>query len=399
MSTVKLGDVCKIVSGSGFPKRYQGSLGKEYPFLKVSDMNLVGNQTFITIWNNSVDSEQLSKMKAKVYPSGTVIFPKIGAAIATNKKRILTRESAFDNNVMGLVPDENLISYRYLHLWLLGRDLSDWASDSELPSMRKSVVEIEDIELPSLEEQRRIVARLDTAFEKISAAETLTRQNLDNVSALQKSILDKYLSVSDSIHTHRLGAVCDFVRGPFGGTLKKEYFKTEGYAVYEQRHAIYGMGTAVRYFIDEDKFGEMKRFEVRPGDLLMSCSGTIGKISIAPKDVKQGVINQALLKFTPKKDLLNAHYLKYLVESRGFQEAIREHSGGSAIQNVASVKILKEIDIALPSIPAQERVVRRIEDANKALTLLQEKYTHKLSTLGALRSSMLREAFSTTNTV
>ena len=83
MSTVKLGDVCKIVSGSGFPKRYQGSLGKEYPFLKVSDMNLVGNQTFITIWNNSVDSEQLSKMKAKVYPSGTVIFPKIGAAIAT----------------------------------------------------------------------------------------------------------------------------------------------------------------------------------------------------------------------------------------------------------------------------------------------------------------------------
>lgn len=201
MKTVKLGDVCKVVSGSGFPKQYQGSRDGNFPFLKVSDMNLAGNEVYITSWNNSVNSEQLAKMKAKTHPAGTVIFPKIGAAIATNKKRILTKEAAFDNNVMGLVPDESILTSRYLHLWLSERNLSDWASDSELPSMRKSVVEEENILIPSLEEQRRIVEKLDAAFERISAAEVLMRRNLDNVAALQKSILHKYLSADDNTHT------------------------------------------------------------------------------------------------------------------------------------------------------------------------------------------------------
>ena len=95
----------------------------------------------------------------------------------------------------------------------------------------------------------------------------------------------------------KLGEVCDFIRGPFGGSLKKNCFKKSGYAVYEQQHAIYGDFT-FRYFIDESKFQEMKRFEVLPQDIIMSCSGTMGKISIVPDETPKGIINQALLKLT-----------------------------------------------------------------------------------------------------
>ena len=49
----------------------------------------------------------------------------------------------------------------------------------------------------------------------------------------------------------------------------------------------------------------MKRFELKSGDLIMSCSGTMGKIAIAPDDIKRGIINQALLKLSPSKNLLN----------------------------------------------------------------------------------------------
>lgn len=101
-----------------------------------------------------------------------------------------------------------------------------------------------------------------------------------------------------------LGSLYDFVRGPFGGSLKKSCFKTYGYAVYEQQHAIYDQFLDIRYFIDEPKYREMKRFELFPGDLIMSCSGTMGKVAIVPDGIPKGIINQALLKLSPKKDIL-----------------------------------------------------------------------------------------------
>ena len=85
--------VASVESGFGFPLAYQGHTTEEVPFLKVSDMNLPGNETQIVSWNNSVSLATLRKLKAKAFPAGTVIFPKIGAAIATNKKRVLTRDS------------------------------------------------------------------------------------------------------------------------------------------------------------------------------------------------------------------------------------------------------------------------------------------------------------------
>ena len=132
-----------------------------------------------------------------------------------------------------------------------------------------------------------------------------------------------------------LGSLCDFVRGPFEGSLKKSRFKTSGYAVYDQFEDI-------RYFIDESKYIEMKRFELFRGDLIMSCSGTMGKVAIVPDDTSKEIINQALLKLSPGKDIL-AEFLKYWMNSSNFQNELIKLSLGVAIKNVASVKVLKEI--------------------------------------------------------
>ena len=159
-----------------------------------------------------------------------------------------------------------------------------------------------------------------------------------------------------------LGILCDFVRGPFGGSLKKSCFKTSGYAVYEQQHAIYDQFEDIRYFIDESKYREMKRFELFPGDLIMSCSGTMGKVAIVPDGIPKGIINQALLKLSPRKDIF-ADFLKYWMNSPNFQNELIKLSQGVAIKNVASVKVLKEIQIYLPLIPEQKRIVAILDEA------------------------------------
>ena len=121
---VAIKSIASVQSGFGFPTVYQGTTGEDIPFLKVSDMNLPGNEAHVVSSNNTVSSETLQKLKAKVFPSKTVIFPKIGAAISTNKKRILTKASTYDNNIMGIISNTEKLLPEYLHAYLTSFDLS-----------------------------------------------------------------------------------------------------------------------------------------------------------------------------------------------------------------------------------------------------------------------------------
>jgi type I restriction enzyme S subunit len=192
--------------------------------------------------------------------------------------------------------------------------------------------------------------------------------------------------------TKKLGEICSFVRGPFGGSLKKNIFKTEGYAVYEQQHAIYDQFDDIRYFIDEVKFKEMKRFELNSGDLIMSCSGTMGKMAIVPEKIKKGIINQALLKLTPSKNV-TAVFLKLWMQSESFQKSLKQYSGGAAIQNVASVSILKGIEIPLPPLPEQQRIVSILDTCFEAIENAKSNAERNLQNAKELFESYLNGVF------
>lgn len=166
--------------------------------------------------------------------------------------------------------------------------------------------------------------------------------------------------------------VCKLVRGPFGGALKKEIFVKEGYAVYEQSHAIYSNFSSFRYFIDEDKFNELKRFSVKSGDLIMSCSGTMGKFAIVPEDCKIGVINQALLKLSVKKGF-DKIFVKMTLEADNNQEKLLSQSAGGAIKNVVSVSQIKELSLLLPSIKEQQIIASCLSSLDDLITAQDEK--------------------------
>jgi type I restriction enzyme, S subunit len=102
-------------------------------------------------------------------------------------------------------------------------------------------------------------------------------------------------------------------RGPFGSALRKEFFKPTGYKVYEQKHAIKNNFEIGSYYIDEKKFNELIDFELKSGDILISCSGTIGKIAIVPENIERGVINQALLKITLDEKIIDSKYFFYFL--------------------------------------------------------------------------------------
>ena len=133
----------------------------------------------------------------------------------------------------------------------------------------------------------------------------------------------------------------------------------------------------------------MQRFEVRANDLIMSCSGTMGKVAIVPKNIRRGIINQALLKLTPSK-LVMPEFLKYWMDSIDFQRSLKEQAGGAAIQNVASVSVLKNIQISLPNIQDQQRIVAILDEAFEGIATAKANAEKNLQNARELNNCYLR---------
>jgi len=156
-------------------------------------------------------------------------------------------------------------------------------------------------------------------------------------------------------------------RGPWGGSLKREIFVSSGYKVYEQKNVIYNDFKIGNYYIDSQKFSELKDFAISPGDVLISCSGTYGKVAVVPNNIEKGIINQALLKISPNQEKIVTPYFKYLLESELIQKYFVGLTHGSAIKNVVSVSILKQMKFRLPSIFEQHKIASTLSKVDELI--------------------------------
>lgn len=295
------------------------------------------------------------------------------------------------NNHAHVIKFENRNTQRFVEYYFAAIDISDYVSGAAQPKFNQQKLNALPIPLPSLSEQQQIVDFLDAEFAKIDELKKQAEQSLQNAKDLFQAALKEMLTPKDGWKEYKFGDICKFIRGPFGGSLKKECFKDEGYPVYEQQNAIYNK-FSFRYFINEEKYKSMVRFTVNPGDLIMSCSGTIGKVAIVPSDAPIGIINQALLKLTPTKLVFN-EFLKYLMESSYFNEIIDKYSDGAAIKNIASVETLKSIVLTLPDYAIQKNIVNTLDELTSKATSLQSNYTRTIQLCADLKQALLRQVF------
>jgi len=195
----------------------------------------------------------------------------------------------------------------------------------------------------------------------------------------------------------RLGEICKakegLRRGPFGSAIKKEFFVKEGYKVYEQSNAIYDDINRGGYYIDETKYKELRNFNVQPGDLIVSCSGTLGKIAQIPVNAKPGVINQALLRIRIIDEIISKKYFIYFFRSEQFQRKIFDQSQGTAMSNLIGIKDFKEIEFPIPPIPEQDLIVSKIEELLSDLENGRQQLLTAQQQLKVYRQSLLKAAF------
>ena len=253
-------------------------------------------------------------------------------------------------NLAKISIDKNKIVKNYLLQWLKTDSVKKYfesvASKTAQPALSLGKIKDLPVPLPPLAEQQRIAALLDTA-------DNILKQRESAITKLDQLAQSVFVAMFSNIeHITTLSQVAELKRGPFGGALKKEIFVKHGPMVYEQRNAIYDDCKNGKYFITEEKFNEMKDFSVTDNDLIVSCSGTLGKVAKIDKESPRGIINQALLRVRPKKNI-SSSFLKSAIESVSVQRNLAISSHGSGLQNFPPMAVVKAVPIPLPSFELQ----------------------------------------------
>lgn len=177
-------------------------------------------------------------------------------------------------------------------------------------------------------------------------------------------------------------------RGPFGSALKKELFvQNSEYVVYEQQNAIYDHFNT-RYRISEEKYHELKKFILLPGDFIMSGAGTIGKISLVPEGIEKGVFNQALIRLRVNKNTDKEFFLQWM-RSPEMQNKLTKANPASAMVNLVPMSEVKAWDVIVPSLDEQSSIgslFRTLDD-------LLASYKDNLANYQSLKAAMLSKMF------
>lgn len=259
-----------------------------------------------------------------------------------------------------------ILDTKYLYYALISKNLSKYSSGATIPHIYFKDYKKEKIALISESEQKKVINILDRIIDIINK-----RKNQINL--LEELVKSRFIEMFLENKKYPIMTLEELtgnkkenlVRGPFGGSLKKDDFIETGYLVYEQKHAIHNDFNYKKYYISKEKYQKMIRFKVESGDLIVSCSGTLGKIAEIPKEYKEGIINQALLKIKLDKNIINNKFFMVLFRMKYNEKELQRVSLGSGISNFPSMKEVRNFDFIVPPFSLQNEFSQFVEKTNK----------------------------------
>lgn len=283
--------------------------------------------------------------------------------------------------------DINYFMY-YLKSQLFKDQLSKQITGSAQLNFGPSHLKKMEFPIVDIEEQSSI----NSVLGNIQSQIRLKEEQLTEYDQLIKSrFVEMFGDIFTNEKRYRIGAFNDFVTqmniGPFGSALKNDYFvsKDDGYCmVYEQKHAIRKNIDVDRRYVDLKKYNELSRFEVGPGDLIVSCRGTIGECHILPNDAPRGIIHPSLMMIKPKGSV-NGKFLLHLLE----RILERQLDNGSGVKMAIQAKELAKVKTIVPDRHLQDEYILFVEQVDKLKFEVQK----SLNETQMLFDSLMQEYF------
>jgi type I restriction enzyme S subunit len=376
---VRLGEVAEISSGGSAPQ------GKEYfggknPFIRVQH---VDNDNYTIKGCDYITDEAVRKYKLKLFPKGTIIFPKSGASIYSEKRAKLPFDAYIVSHLMAVISRSPLLLQDYLFFNLISKKLSKNKADN-YPTLNISEVSQIPIPLPPLEEQKAIAGILSTVQSAIEKTEKVINA-LKNLKKSMMKHLFTYGPVAEEeaekvelketeiglIPKHwevmRLGEVAEIIMGQ---SPPGETYNTQGVGMpFLQGKAEFGKvyPSPVKYTTNPLKIG-------KTGSVLISVRAPVGDVNIANMDY---CIGRGLASISFKNGYGYNEYLFYCLQ---FLKPLLEKEGYGSTFKAINKEVLTKFQIPLPPLEEQQKIAQILQSIDQRIEK-EEKYKNALQNL------------------
>ena len=387
-NTVKLGDVLKTGAG-GTPLKskknyYEGGSIKWLLSGAVCEKDIYDCNTHIT-------QEGLANSSAKLFPKNTVLVAMYGAT--AGQVGILRTEAATNQAVCGIYPSTDYLP-EFLYYYLSNYKDTLLLEVSGVAQPNLSQVKIKNIPLPCIPivEQQRIVAKLDAAFAQIDEAISITKNELDKSCLIFIQHLKKSLSINKhNWETTKLADLSKQITDGKHGDCRNQ--TDSGYYFLSAKDI---KNDTLNYEnareIDKDDFIEThRRTNLEPNDILITNSGTIGRMAIAPIDerTQKTTFQKSVAIVKPEHSKISSSFLFFALKNQ--VKAFQNISLGTAQKNLL-LRDIRDFIITYPkSLEEQKLMTENFLKVDKNCTYLIETYTEKLKQLHILKSSILTQ--------
>lgn len=386
---VPLGELADVVSG-GTPKRSEPAFfDGDIPWVKIGDML----QGTVDHTEESITDAGLTGSSAKLLPAGTLllsIFATIG------RTAVLGVDAATNQAIAGLlIKDSSCVDGNYLRRYLefASEGLANQGRGVAQANINLSMLRSHPVPVPPMQEQRRIAAILDAA-EALRDKRRLAVAKLDTL--MQAIFIDMFGdSERDTWNTMPVADLATSERGsirtgPFGSQLLHEEFSTDGPV------AVLGIDNAVenhfawgeKRFISAEKYEQLKRYTVRPGDVLLTIMGTCGRTAIVPDDIPLAINTKHLCCITLDRDRCLPEFLWGCLR---FHSGVLRQLGATrgAVMPGLNMGLIKRAEVPVPPLELQKRFARRRQHAEQQMARSRA----HLDFLDTLFASLQQRAF------
>jgi len=294
------------------------------------------------------------------------------------------------------IKDNNLNKkYLYYFLKIKLKQIEDVTGYTTVKHLSINTLKNIEIEIPSLQEQEKIVERLDNFFKTNDKSIKLKKSIGNNIISYYKlnindlfTQLEEEITISDFVNDSKK----DIVDGPFGSNLKREHFVSSGLEVLKlQDIKENNIHKKSKDYVTKDKFLELKRHSFKPNDLILTKLGNPLGICAIVKD-HEGLIVADLLRVRCK-NLLDAKFLMYQINSLGFQKIINSFQRGSTRPRIR-ISDFRNIKIKTCSTKEKREIVELIEKFDSLKTQYLSSNKLLIDNYLDLNTSVLNKEFS-----
>ena len=352
MAKVRLGDVAV--------ERKETSKNNQ-PFPTVGLEHLIPEEVTLTQWKENSDNTF-----TKIFRKGDVLFGRRRAYLKKAAIAPMDGICSGDITVISAKPDK--IKPDLLPFVIQNDDFFDFAVEKSAGSLspRAKWQHLKDYEfnLPDLDEQGRLAEILWAMQDTKRAYQNLLKRTDELV---KSQFIEMFVNSTAYKKEALAGNVEEMFIGPFGSALKNSCFVEEDQSycmVYEQKHAIQKTMDVETRFVDEKKYNELKRFTVLPGDIIVSCRGTIGEVFLVPEGAPMGIMHPSIMKIRLKTDVYNKTFFLFMLR-RYMKEHISEANGTAVKMAVTATSLGKE-EFIVPPMAMQNEWMSIVEQSDKS---------------------------------